>query len=605
MKEKLLLTYYLQQNRLVKLTEVARDFRISQRKAQMLIQDFNYFSRKTGCLLKARTNLGYELIVQDTIKKEAFIKETAGSVAYLNPNHRRLLTQIYLVSQNSYVSSSQLSEYLGTSKSTITADLKALAPKMAAFQLEIVGKTYYGLTVTGSELNKRLCLIKAVNLLPVMSLQEVLGDYQVSDDFQREVRELFGKHQVNLTEKVFLTIVQYMVVMVSRLVSGQELSYSQERKSQQLTSLAEPLKTLLEKWYQIAVPKGEVSYIIDYISDQLISYQIADSGYERFIEEVLEKVTGRLGLPVKANESFTKNLSKHLLNLSKRVTHGTQILFPQRKEYYYGHFFEIYLTQLFLAELSTEVSLNRITIDEILYVSLYFKALMLETGELFDIYCIKTVVMAESRSGGYLLKSQLEQRYPSMSVAIFDEIDLSVIRGNIKEGDLVITTKELNQQAQQRYPSILRLTDYLSVQEQQLIADRIKELFEWPAVADLLKTSQYQLNQDKSCGTWQQAGPVLLVEQLFACQLRIVKEKSKSELVIEQFSQPLIVSEKKVFFLISLTFKPSQLKVVKNFCHALEGVTKSSLLKGELLSCQSLEEFTAILRRGYLGETIN
>lgn len=602
MKEKLLLTYYLQQNRLIKLTEIARDFRISQRKAHMLIQDFNYFSPKTGCVLEARTNLGYELIVQDAPKMADFIKETASSVAYLNPNHRRLLTQIYLVSQNSYVSTSQLSDFLGASRSTITADLKALEPKMAAFQLEISAKTYYGLTVRGSELNKRLCLIKALNLLPVMTLQEEFVNYRVAADFQQEVRELFGKHQVNLTESVFLTIVQYMVVMINRLGNGEVLAYSTELKREQLTSLQEPLKALLEKWYQIPLPKGEVSYLIDYIGDQLITYQVEDREYERFTSRFLEKLTQKAGLPLMPDESLLQKLSKHLLNLSKRLTYGTQILFPQRKEYYQGNFFEIYLTQVFLAELSSEVPLKNITIDEVLYVSLYFKAWLLQSGENFDIYRKKVVVMTESRSGSYLLKAQLKEHYPSMSVTIFDEIDLLTIRKQIKNYDLVMTSKTLNQELQYEYPSVLQIKDYLSTKEQQLIEKRIKELFEWPAVAELLHSSNYQWDQVKNNQDWQEQGSLLIVEGLFACQLRIVKEISNSQLVIKQFSQPIIISDKKVFVLLSLSYEKSQLKVVKNLCQALENLTKSSLLKGELLSCQSREVFIDILRRGYLGK---
>lgn len=602
MKEKLLLTYYLQQNRLIKLTEMARDFRISQRKAQMLIQDFNYFSRKTGCLLKARTNLGYELIVQDASKMADFIKETASSVAYLNPNHRRLLTQIYLVSQTSYVSSSQLSDYLGASKSTITADLKALAPKMAAFQLEIAAKTYYGLRVTGSELNKRLCLIKAVNLLPVMTLQEELGDYQVSEAFQQAVRELFGDYQVNLTESVFLTIVQYMVVMVKRLAAGQKLTYSLEMKNQQLASLQEPLKALLENWYQIDLPKVEINYLIDYIGDQLMTYQAEDLEYERLTKQAFVRLSQKLGLRGETEPTFFKKLSKHLLNLSKRLTYGTQILFPQRNEYYQGHFFEIYLTQAFLAELSLEITLTSITIDEVLYVSLYFKAWLLEIGKVFDIYRKKVAVMMESRSGSYLLKTQLEHDYPSLSVTIFDEINLLRIREKISNYDLVMTSKVINQQLQKRYPSILQITDYLSTKEHQLIEKRIKELFEWPTLTDLLHSSNYQKGQVKNNQDWQQQEPLLIVEGLFACQLRIVKEISNSQLVIEQFSQPIIISDKKVFVLLSLSYEKSQLKVVKNLCQALEGMMKSRLLKGELLNCQSREVFIDILRRGYLGK---
>lgn len=602
MKEKLLLTYYLQQNRLIKLTEIARDFRISQRKAQMLIQDFNYFSRKTGCLLKARTNLGYELIVQDAPKMADFIKETASSVAYLNPNHRRLLTQIYLVSQTSYVSRSQLSDYLGASKSTITADLKALAPKMAAFQLEITAKTYYGLRVTGSELNKRLCLIKAVNLLPVMTLEEELGDYQVSEDFQQAVRELFGDYQVNLTESVFLTIVQYMVVMVERLKEQQSLIYQTRFIENNVESLRLPLKELIESWYDIVIPDVEIDYLIDYMGDQLISFQENETCYEAYTVKGLNRLKQKTGIKVVAEEVFYQKLSKHLLNLQGRITYGTQILFPQRKKYYHANFFEVVITQLFLQELAEEVDFTKMTIDEVLYVSLYFKGQLLTDKNAFDYYAKKIIVMAESRSMGYLLKGKIQQLYPSMTVTIFDNIDLLAIRERIDSYDLAITSKRLSHEEQQSYPSIMEVADYLSQEEQVKLRKKIKELFEWPRLETDFREGNYHYFSEKSTSLELLENQALIISEPFlALAFAVSDEDEVFSVAIAHFKQPQVIKEKKISLLFTINFTQKDIGKVIELCELLQKIAQTDQYQNDLLGTYDFVSFKECLCKVYLS----
>ena len=108
--------------------------------------------------LIAKPGKGYMLSHEDALFLNEIIE--AGRNDEYDQLYRVNKLILLLSYTNSYVSLSRLEDALYISRSQLYADLKILKTRIHKYSLTVKNKYGYGIKIDGSEINKRLCIIK-------------------------------------------------------------------------------------------------------------------------------------------------------------------------------------------------------------------------------------------------------------------------------------------------------------------------------------------------------------------------------------------------------------------------------------------------------------
>lgn len=267
-RDKILLNYLRRCHTAVTCQNIAQHCGCSVNTIRKEIRLLNDNLQSHGCAIKSIKSKGYQLIISEPEKAEAFFTENSMSqnAALANQDfnsdsrYRSYFIIRRLLTSPRPVSLVELCSSLYCSRSTLLRSLDKCEKYLSIFSLRLKSVRGYGLSITGNEYNKRICLIYQLKAFRKLDeqLQEKESKFQYTFQLKdsllyQELRALclecihaFPRYQI-----AFINIpklVHYLTLCITRRQYAQTISFSEKQLNAiQQNEVYELSKTVFRK----------------------------------------------------------------------------------------------------------------------------------------------------------------------------------------------------------------------------------------------------------------------------------------------------------------------------------------------------------------------
>lgn len=258
------------------------------------------------------------------------------------------------------------SDMFGVSEATISSDLESAADWLAQFDLTIVRKPGYGVSIDGQEKDFRKALRAFIDenmdnqivrelyedrnetLFRMVSDKNEKNIYRVLDEeiLKRVVKAVLGiqdKRIQNLTENSYTGLIIHVTIAVNRMlkqeiieVNEMPAGLSDEDEDYQL---AGRIKAALEKEFELTIPEEETTYICLHIKGSKVQQVEVDEAARRLmneprqlldtVNEMIDVYDSEVAFALKQDEEFViQGLIAHLQPTLVRLANGMKIQNP-------------------------------------------------------------------------------------------------------------------------------------------------------------------------------------------------------------------------------------------------------------------------------------
>lgn len=361
-----LFTMLLKEERPVPVQKLAEDVKVSKRTVQRELDNTEGFLKKYGLRLSTKAGTGIwlegEKHSKDLLMEELESNET---IDFINKEKRRTSLILEILKDREPKKLYYYSNILGVSEATISSDMEAIKEWFERFDLMLIRKQGYGVTLEGTERNYRLAVKRFLDentddLDIRVAIGErkwsVLGefyekenkgifqliDYKVLEQVVQCLSSIMDKKLIKLTNSSYCSLVLHITIAIMRIKSQDVLSADAKETDKIIYhedyELALRIAESLEKEFYIRIPEAEIAYILLHISgSKLQSIDInADMDKGKVVsEELLELINELIDIydkdnayELKQDEEFVIGLLAHLKPTFIRLRNGLSITNP-------------------------------------------------------------------------------------------------------------------------------------------------------------------------------------------------------------------------------------------------------------------------------------
>ncbi len=218
---------------------LANSFGLSSRTIRNNLNNLNSCLEQSDFMVESKTGKGYKLVVFDQQKQEQFFrKNTIRNLPRIVNTARIDRTHLiirYLLCKGSYTKIEELADFLYINETTVKQSISDAKIILQAFELDIKSRSKYGMKITGSEQNVRLCLNYEYEYYVVSSLctaqEEVYGhtysmDPVVLNRIGNYILSCQEKYvDCNLSPSSIGYLSRFLIISSLRNKNGYELQY--------------------------------------------------------------------------------------------------------------------------------------------------------------------------------------------------------------------------------------------------------------------------------------------------------------------------------------------------------------------------------------------
>lgn len=382
------------------------------------------------------------------------------------PSERVVYLQQYLLSRSDWITLEELAGLLLVSRSTISSDLQVLERTFEKFDLVIERRPRYGIRVSGSEIDKRLCLASAV-INAHLEADGLGGAISPSmlNEVGRCVDATLKRENYKVNPVLHQNLVIHLAIALARIGKGcympMETFQMESVQGSSEWAVATVIAQDIEESFSVDLPEGEVAYIaIHLASKRLIedarglgmdgvssaSGYAAESGLEvtdeawNLAAEMLETVWRAFRFDFRNDVELRMNLARHTMPLIVRLRYHMMLKNPLLEDIRVHYPLSFAMAADALALLAERYQ-AKISDDEVGYVALIF-ALALERAKT-EKAKKHALVVCTTGVGARLLAYQLQQEF-SNDFGIVDTCDVSDFDEYKLDGvDYIFTTAPL------------------------------------------------------------------------------------------------------------------------------------------------------------------
>lgn len=432
--------------------EIGGVLELSPKTIRTEIGVLNDYLKGRGGEVQSLKGKGYQFVIYDQREFENFLKKDRYKIAFYQQDYNnkdfRLesILSLFLFS-NSYIKQQELAELFYVSHSQINKDIREVRKVLEKYDLKLSSKPYYGMKVTGSELDIRRCIKNEL-------------DQDENLFSQDENKELYKKVEDTIEEVLieepspyympyvnFKNLVIHIYIAILRIRANEYVSYDEgpeDRKDLEkddLYQVAQRIGDRLSEVLDIDFPEEEVAYVAIHL---ITKNRVADQ--EKISPEVsilagdmLERVYQTTRYDFRDNMDLYFSLCQHLGPLLERIRFGLDMKNPILSD------IKKYPLSFNLATIGGSIINERykthLSEDEIGYLALHFAVAIENKGhKKKDIL----LVCGSGTSSSQLMKIQLEKKFPQdiKSLEIVDLPDLD--KKDLEAYDLIVTSVDLN-----------------------------------------------------------------------------------------------------------------------------------------------------------------
>ncbi len=375
--------------------ELAEFLGVKERAMRDRIRRANDAMAPGATIVFSRSRGGYVVKVFDEQALESWLQSaSAKSVFNLlpsTPEERVSYLLQDLLLRSDWITLEDLSNLLFVSRSTISGDLRSAEKVLDDFNLKVEKRSRYGIRVTGSEIDRRICLasLAARARFADSELRDVVSP-DILDAVWNRVNAILGEIDFKINPVMRQNLVVHIAIAVVRIKNGFQVSMEAERFERVCSAreyeVASAVASGIEAEFDVSLPEEEVAYIAIHLASKRLVEGVVGKGGDGNIEvndevwdlaeEMVEVVWRAFRFDFRDDMELRMNLACHLAPLASRLQYGLALenpLLSDIKACYQLPFAMAaaasgVLSEFYGAELSE---------DEIGYVALYF-ALSLE-----------------------------------------------------------------------------------------------------------------------------------------------------------------------------------------------------------------------------------
>lgn len=235
---------------------------------------------------------------------------------------------------------------------SISLDIDNIEKRLLSKNLCVIRKRGYGISIQGSEWNKRNILVELFfEFKPFEDLVAFLYDENDDPIIRTLFNIVFGNDHITLVKDIFKKIdldylkgndIKYFSLFIQALLSikktenGEIMQLPKEIKDN-ILSLQEYKKIqclgeILEE-NEIYIPEDELVYLCLYLSDYKYFFNNthlveSDINYENISKEVTEEISKKIYVDISKDEQLIKDLAKHFRQTFYMLNLGLKVINP-------------------------------------------------------------------------------------------------------------------------------------------------------------------------------------------------------------------------------------------------------------------------------------
>lgn len=302
---------------------------------------------------------------KDNIEEIKKSLDTVPTLWILSKEQRQIVIICELLTAKEPLKASYFCHKFNVVMGSVSLDLDNIEERLVSKNLCIIRKRSYGISIQGSEWNKRNTLVELFfDFKPFEDLVAFLYDEKVDPIVGALFNVAFGNESIVLVKNILKSIdldylrgndVKYFSLFIQILLSitktkNEEVIYLPKEIKDNILSLDEYTKIqylgeMLEK-KEIRIPEDELVYLCLYLSDYRQSFNNkyfieSDINYEDISKEVTEEISKKIYVDISQDEQLIKDLAQHFRQTFYMLNLGLKVINPLINEIQ-EHYSELY-----------------------------------------------------------------------------------------------------------------------------------------------------------------------------------------------------------------------------------------------------------------------
>ncbi|MGO0834132.1 BglG family transcription antiterminator [Clostridioides difficile] len=215
----------------------------------------------------------YSIRIEDESKLIEIVNFNRGKLSnFINlnsPDERINYVLDILTMTNNPITIDDLAEEICIGRTTLIKDLKKADRILAEYDLELKRKPNIGMILVGEEMDIRLLILDRlyenyIDVLENVNQINLVKDYDI-ECLRDELKKLFKKEELYITEQVLRDVERYIIMSVLRNLNGYKFEKIDKRfeviRCSDEYTLGLKLKALLEKIFNIVLNEKETIFL--------------------------------------------------------------------------------------------------------------------------------------------------------------------------------------------------------------------------------------------------------------------------------------------------------------------------------------------------------
>ena len=458
--------------------ELADEFDVSSRTVRNDLDMIEYSLKGYPVELERMPRLGIRLTMQEELNLNEILYDNDMK---MYSKDDRVTVIIVLLIMTDKTTIEQLARELEVSKNTLVEDLKTVEKELKRCGIQLVRKSYYGLTITGNEAEIRNMIFnryvkvmneKMINLDGIIKKHAVI-ETKIAKEMIRAIEE---EQEIKYSDNAIQELENMILISLCRSFYGFHIIYKKIPDWKE-SSEYRIIKKVMEKHHTIYLNEGDIFYLIMLFHASKKFYgtflddNLEDKKIMMITENLIKEFCKVIQIDYEANKDIGNQIMMHLKVAIYRLKNKIQIENPLEEDIRYSSLFMYDITKKILKEYEDIFGVE-FPESEIAYTTMYFETLFQENYNLkFNIR-----VMLACNGGistAVLLKQRLHMMMPELEIIETCRLKDVENEAEKENPDFVISTVPLKM----RKCKVLEVNPLLSAEDLNLIREEITNMF--------------------------------------------------------------------------------------------------------------------------------
>ncbi|MDD7795923.1 BglG family transcription antiterminator [Clostridium sp. 'White wine YQ'] len=384
-----------------------------------------------------------------------------------NKEQRQIIIACELLVTKEPIKASYFSHKFNVVMGSISLDLDSIENMVLTKNLCLIRKRSHGISIEGSEWNKRIALVELLfELKPYEDLLPILYDEKVDQTVKAFFEIIFGTKIINLVRETFqeskfsyikVNDVKYFSLFIQILLSikktenGDNIELPEKIKKEiQSLDVYEKLKNINETLIEnnINLPEDELVYLSLYLSEYNYflnsngNFTQSDINYEDLALELVTEVSKKIQVDLMNDIQLIRDLSQHLKQTFYMLNLGLVVINPLISEIkeHYTDLFKVINNKCKL--IFSRYNL-KIPLEEVGYITMHIDV-ALQRQQAF-LRKIKTMVVCPGGiATARILCNKIQALFPDIGNLAITSINDVSRRLEEESFDLILSTVPIN-----------------------------------------------------------------------------------------------------------------------------------------------------------------